>query len=124
MANISLNGVVFSGTPAAPATPFKPTKIDGGPRKIGREIEAADGTPYWMQRAQKRRWTISWAMAHEATRAALEAIFLLATTFPYVDQRGTSYTVQCHAEDYTETTAFTDAANTIYYQIDLTLRQA
>lgn len=119
MADIVLNGTTYDGSPG------RPSKISGPDiRKIGRLLEAANGTPHWMHRAHKRTWSIEWETANEATRAAVRALRLLTTTFAFVDQFGASYTVLCTGDDdYREETTFTDAANNIYYDLTLTMRE-
>jgi hypothetical protein len=124
MADIGLNGTTYSGTPLAPTNPYRPSKISDPITKIGRLLEAANGTPHWMHRAHKRAWTIEWEKAHVTTHNAVQALRLLTTTFPFVDQFGGSYTVLCTGEDeYNSATAFTDAANNIYYNLTLTVRE-
>jgi hypothetical protein len=63
-------------------------------------------------------------LANETTRAALRALNALATTWTFVDQFGTAYTVQTEEQDLDEDYAQTDAANNLYYRLKLTLREA
>lgn len=120
MAGIFLNGVEFFPSDAQKTT-----------EKIGAVHIAANGNRTWIQRVDagsnpihKRQWTIPWKDVPEAVRAAVEAIFLLATTFPYVDQHGTSYTVQCEADGYNESVTTIAPDGTLYYDVELTVYQA
>ena len=123
MANIQLNGTTYSGTAAAPGTPFKPTSIREIPHKKGLLLEAADGTPNWMYRATKKEWQIDWAAVPENTRAAVATVAALNTTFTFVDERGNSNTVLTTADDFSQETAYY-SAGAQYYKLSLTVRQS
>ena len=119
MATISLNG-----------TTFGPSTIAVEIEKIGTEQVGADGTRNWMQRLDgssqpihKRTWTLTWEKVLAALRTSIRSVFLLATTFTYIDEDGTSYTVQCEKQDYKDTIAFISASGTLYYNVTLTIRQ-
>jgi hypothetical protein len=124
MANIILNGTTYSGTPASPGTPWKISSIQETTRKIGTVNVAADGTRTFVQRGTKREWALRWDKVPENTRAAVAALAVLASTFTFTDEHGTSYTVQTEEDSYNSATAFTSGANVEYYNLDLTLRQA
>lgn len=121
--NILLNGSTYSGTPAS-GTLYKPVSIEETIGKIGVVVEAEAGNRTLVQRAVKRVWALKWEKVPESTRAALATLAALASTFAYVDEHGTSYTVQIEPGDYKSSTAFTDRSSTIYYNIDLTLHEA
>jgi hypothetical protein len=130
--DLIMNGVTYDGTPSAnPTHPRKPTGLTRKEEKIGRVLVAANGARTWVQRVdgssnpiRKRTWEIAWDKANETTRAALRTLNALATTWTFVDQLGTSYTVQTEAEDYEEEYAMTDSANNLYYRCKLTVREA
>ncbi len=124
MANISLNGTSYSGTQAASGTPFKPSRIQVNPHKIGTLLTAADGTPNWIYRGTKFEWLIEWDAVPENTRSALATLAALNTTFTYIDEHATSYTVLTTADDFTFETAYVIAGNVQYYKCGITLRQA
>jgi hypothetical protein len=113
---ISLNGTVFH-----------PTSVKKVPHKIGKLLEAASGKRNWVHRTHKREWEIAWNGVPEATRAAIETIFLLTTTFTFIDLNGTSYTVQCEGDDYSQSTdadhyAFDD--DTLRWDVTLRIHEA
>lgn len=119
MATISLNG-----------TTFGPSKIAVEIEKIGAEQIGADGHRNWMQRLDgsnqpihKRTWTLTWEKVLAALRTSIRNVFLLGTSFTYVDEDGTSYTVQCEKQDYKDDIAFVGAGPTLYYNVTLTIRQ-
>lgn len=118
MADIVINGTTYDGSPD------RPVKVGTQVRRIGRALQGKDGTETWMHRGIKLNFAIDWEKATEATRAALRAVRSLTTSFSFTNQHGTAYTVLCSGDDeYTEETAFTDAAGNIYYNITLILRQ-
>ena len=123
MADLILNGSTYSGTPAG-GTLYRPVKIAETINKIGTVIEAESGARTLVQRGVKREWAISWEQVPEATRAALATLAGLATTFTFVDEHGTSYTVQTEPGDHKCETDHTDRANVYWYNIELTLHEA
>lgn len=124
MADISINGTVFSGVPPSTGTPWKPTGFDMDLPKIGRLLQGKDGTLTWMHRANKHVFKIAWEKTSTGTLNAVRAIRLLNASFTLINQFGASFTVLNSGEDsYTETFAFTDASGANYYNLDLTLRE-
>ena len=117
---ISLNGVSYSGG----ANPTPPTKISQTRQKAGTTLIMASGLRVFVGPGTvKRGWKLSWANANEITRPAVAAL-TLTTTFTYVDPLAASHTVQIEADAQTEDTAFTTAANTLLYDLELTIWQA
>lgn len=119
MAGIFLNG-----------TEFFPSDAPKEVTKIGALQVAANGARTWVQRVDgannpilKRSWRLTWKMVGESTRAAVEAVALLATTFAYVDQHGTSYTVQCEEQPYRDGVVDIGPDGTLYYDVDLEIWQ-
>lgn len=122
MAAIILNSVTYNG---AGANPQPPSKISAPVTKIGLTLPAASGVRHFMSAStRKHAWTLSWEKANATTRAAVDALHALNTTFTFVDEFGTSNTVQCEDEEKKQDTAFTTAANTILYDLELVLHQA
>ena len=79
---ISLNG-----------TQFRPTSVDVEETKIGEEKRMADGTLKFYHRAVKLQWTIAWTGLVETAVAAIRTIYRLTTSFTFIDEFGTSWTV-------------------------------
>lgn len=121
--NIVLNGTTYSGSPASPANPFKPSKISTEDIKIGVLHTADDGSLTWVHKGIKKKFTIDWPLANETTRAALRTLHELTTSFTFVDHLGVSRTVITVEADLKEDTAFSDLANNYYYDLSITLRQ-
>lgn len=122
MAAIILNGTTYN---SAGGNPQPPSKISEPVTKIGITLVAASGVRHFMSAsARKHAWTLSWEKANSVTRAAVDALHALNTTFTYVDEFGTSNTVQCEEDERTQDTGFTTAANTILYDLELILHQA
>jgi len=124
MANISLNGTAYSGTPVSPGTPWKPISIDVKTIKPGVSLVAETGArTFVLFGAVKYEWTITWEKVPENTRAALAGLAATLTTFTFIDPFTQSYTVQMEDGDHQQKTAFTDSANVQYYDITITIRQ-
>jgi hypothetical protein len=121
MSAIVVNGTTYSGG----ANPQPPSNISEPSTKIGVTLVAASGVRHFMSTSvRKHAWTLSWENANATTRAAVDALHALNTTFTYVDEFGTSNTVQCEDEERKQETAFTTAANTILYDLEIVLHQA
>lgn len=124
MANISLNGTTYSGTPLSLGAPWKPSKITRRIIKIGTTNIAANGTRTLVLRGNKSEWDLEWEKVDAITRNAIRTLHALSTTFTFVDEDGASWTVQTEEGDQEDTTAFTSPSNTQYYDTSITLRQA
>jgi len=129
MADIALNGTTYSGSPTNTANPQRPDNggVKRTVRKVGRTIEAADGSTSVVLRAGtslKRAWEITWTRANPTTLTALAAVFALTTTFTYVDTDGASYTVLCTTDDTFDLSIFTNTANAYQYDVTLKLKEA
>lgn len=117
--NVSLGGVLLT-----------PSGKEKTLRKIGRLRENANGGREWIQRVDgdgepivKRDWSLSFDGVLEANRAAVEALFLADTTAPFRDENGETFTVQCEADEYSDSFSFRDQAGNMYYSVDLKLHQ-
>lgn len=122
MSALVINGVTYDGIGA---NPQPPSKISEPVTKIGITLVAASGVRHFMSTGnRKHTWTLSWEKANATTRLAVNALHTLNTTFTYVDEFGTSSTAQCEDEERKQDTAFTTAANTILYDLELVLHQA
>jgi hypothetical protein len=120
MAGIFLNG-----------TEFFPSDAPKETTKVGKALIMDNGDRHWVQRVDgssnpihKRKWELNWQDVGNSVRAAVEAIALLATTFTYTDQHGTSYTVQCEEGAYKDKISYIGTGNVLYYNVDLTIYQA
>lgn len=121
MAAIILNGTTYNGG----SNPSPPSKISKPSTKIGLTLVAASGVRHFMSASvRKHAWTLSWETANATTRAAVDALHALNTTFTFVDEFGVSNTVQCEEDEKTQDTAFTTSANTILYDLEVVLHQA
>ena len=130
--DLIMNGVTYNGTPIANlANPRKPTGLTRKETKIGAALVAASGKRTWVQRVdgasapiRKREWEVTWDKGNLTTRNALRTLHALATTWTFVDQDGSSYTVQTEEGDYQEDYVTTDKAGNLYYSLKLTVREA
>ena len=123
--NFVINTVSYTGTPASPATPFKPSSYTMTDTKIGKVVINANGGRTFVARSvQKKTFTIGWELCHETTRAALRTLAELTTVFNFTDQLGTVYVCQVENDDYEEEWVKSDAANNPLYNCKITLRQA
>jgi hypothetical protein len=118
MAGIFLNG-----------TEYFPSDAPKELSKIGTTLVMASGKRRFVQRLSgatpifKSSWEIPWNDVDETTRAAIEAVSRLTTTFVYVDQHGTSYTVQCEDGAYSDSVS-TIAPGALYYTVKLKIYEA
>lgn len=125
MADVIINGTTYSGSPNTPGTPARPLSIERVYRKIGRLVEAADGSTSWVHRGLKWTFTITWGpRASVATKTAVRAIRALTTTFSYTDEEGTVFTVLNVGDDEYKELVKTNSANVYQYELALILRQA
>ncbi|MCC7267060.1 MAG: hypothetical protein IT546_06930 [Caulobacteraceae bacterium] len=116
MAAITLNG-----------TTFYPSDIEEEADKIGRELEAADGSRRFVHRANKRAWSIAFDRVPLATLTALRTIYGLTTTFAFVDENANAYTVYCPPGALSSSVGMlaTEAgAQVLYYNCSRSLKQA
>lgn len=75
------------------ATLFYPTGIERTLEKVGDELIAADGTLRFYYRKTRKIWTLQWNNVHETVVALVTIIANLTTSFTFIDDLGTSYTV-------------------------------
>jgi methionyl-tRNA formyltransferase len=116
MASISLN-----------ATTFYPADIEETREKIGTEIAAANGARRFAHRAEKRSWTLTWNRVTAAVRTQIRAVHVLTTTFTYIDEAGTSFTVLCLPGAYRSSIGLIGMPGgvlTLYYNVTLTIHEA
>lgn len=120
MAGIFLNGIEFFPSDAPKAL-----------IKVGAVQVAANGARTWIQRLDgsnnpihKRTWSLAWKGVGSSVRTAVEGIALLGTTFPYIDQHGASYTVQCEDAAYSDSVSDIGPDGTLYYDLTLEIKQA
>lgn len=127
MAAIIINSIVYDGLSGRPCPP---SAIDLTIAKIGKTMVNANGGRVFVARAvagvpiRKRTWVLSWEKATSVERNAARALVAVATTFPYVDEEGTSYTVQMEEDDpYGHSPSFTKHDNSLLYDLSITLRE-
>jgi hypothetical protein len=125
---IEINSVVYDGSPASPSHPFPPDAVGVERRQapVGETIVADSGIRRFVTRSvRKPQWKHTWTNANATTRNAVKAAAELDTTFPFKDQFGVSFTVQCEDSDiYTEATAFTKHDNTSLYNLTISFHLA
>lgn len=116
---ITNNYVTLNGTQ------FRPTSVEPEETKIGEEKRMADGTLKFYHRAIKLRWTISWKGLIETSVAAIRTIYRLTTSFTFIDEFGTSWTVMTLPGNLSVSMSAerTRIDGTKYYDIDLVIDQ-
>ena len=123
MPAVTLNGVSFAGLvtdlESVVRAPAKATHVR---HKIEVVKVAASGTRTAMVFGSKTDYQLEWPQVPEATRAAVQAIFDLTTTFS-ATVLGTTLTVQCEDGDYTEEQVLDLPGPLYYFTVKLTLRQ-
>jgi hypothetical protein len=105
---------------------FYPTSIERTEEKIGQEFTMANGTRRFFWRATKNTWVLTWEGLHESSLAAIRAIYNLGTSFGYVDEFGTTYTVICTTEPYTtqlEANRISMNGTFYYSSVSITLKE-
>jgi hypothetical protein len=105
MPNATLNAVTFTGRPGDHTARTAPKKATRNPYKVGVVHTGADGTLNVMLGNggdPRNVFTLEWENVGPVTRTAVQAAFALASDFPYVDEDGTTWTVQCLLDDYEE----------------------
>jgi hypothetical protein len=108
------------------AVTFHPSTRRMRKNKIGKLLVAVSGKRNWVQRAHKHEWDFGWNNVTETTRAAVEAIMALTTTFTLIDVDGASYTVQCEESDYNEDTSadqYLPGTDALLYNVTLTVHE-
>lgn len=109
---ISLNSVVLT-----------PTDIQEDIDRIGDEIQAANGTRRFAFRANKRQWKIAWRRVLASVRTSVRGIYALTSVFTYIDEDGNSFTVYCPPGGFTSKISAISPGVTLYYDIDLTIKE-
>jgi hypothetical protein len=112
MASVSLNSQTFY-----------PADIELNIVRKGTAIEPADGSERFALRAVKRQWKLRWKTILDAEREDLEAIASLTTSFTYVDERGTSYTVIPDPQPLRSNVAIIAKGAVLYYAVELNIRE-
>jgi chloramphenicol O-acetyltransferase len=123
MADLIIDGTTYSGSPTNTANPQRPLELTRTRRKIGRVLEAADGTTNYLHRGFKFTFTLKWPKANTVTQAAVFAIRAKTTSFAYVDFNAASYTVLNVSDDEYEEVVSTDKANNYKFDLTLILRE-
>ncbi len=111
---ITLNGVTFT----------KCKGVQESDAKIGKTIQAANGSRRFAQRAQKSTFVLSFEGMSISQLNDLRAIQALTTTFAYVDGHGVSTTVLCMDDPLSIDTPTIDSNSDIWYDAQLTVYEA
>jgi hypothetical protein len=106
-------------------TAYTPNNVQVEETKIGTEWEAGDGSYHFAHRANKRTWRLSWKRVPVATRTSIRGIYTLVGTFPFVDEdAGSAVTVACPPGGFRSSIGLIAPGVTLYYDVELTLREA
>lgn len=105
---------------------FTPTSVAVRLLRIGDSRRAANGKLYYYHRANKRAWDLQWTSLPETQLSAIQTIGLLTSTFTFIDEAGSSYTVLVPDGGYSATLAASKAsrANFFYYDVALTIEES
>lgn len=119
--HVTINSVIFG----VGGSHKGPTNIEEEILTFGTEFEAANGDLTMLQSGQKTQWTLTWNDIPKSTRDAIRTLAKLTTTFPFVDEDGNSFTVQCPKQSrYKSGISIIANATTLYYGVTLVVRQA
>lgn len=120
MSTITLNGTNLFPTDA-PKKKSKvgKTQVNANGGRVFLHRTTTGGTPIF-----KSQWELTWADATEAQRTAIEAFAHVVTTMVFVDQHGTSYTVQTEEDAYDDSVSIIAGDGSLYYRVTLTLKEA
>jgi hypothetical protein len=119
--------------PTLNGTDIHPSDVKVKIQKIGKTQIAAAGGRTFLHRTTgggapiyKRGWDLTFNNVTDAVRSTLQDLAIIATTMPFVDVHGVSYTVQTEEDCYNESVAIISGgtALTLYFNITLTLWQA
>ncbi len=98
-----------------------------------RKVKQREGVPLTVQNASKRfalravksTWELSGENVDAADIAVLETAYDLASTFTFIDETNTSYTVLCMDEPLTiETNTQEQDLSAMYYNFSMTVTEA
>lgn len=106
-------------------TNFYPTNIERTKKRIATVRRMVDGTLKTYHRTYKSEWSITWDNLPEGSLAAIQTISELNTSFAFVDEFSTSFTVMATPDDFSYSFDAGDISigGTIYYSATLTLHQ-
>lgn len=103
---------------------YTPNDVQVDEDKIGTETTAANGAYHLDIRATKRTWKLIWRRVPAVTRAAIRAVYGLATSFAFVDEDGGSpITVACPPGGLRSSISLIGPGVTLYYDVELTLKE-
>jgi hypothetical protein len=105
------------------ATVFTPIDVQETVTKIGDEFQGANGARRFAHRANKREWRISWRRVLASVRTGVRGIYALTSSFTFIDEDGTSYTVFCPPGGYSSSISLIAPGVTLYYDIELTIKE-
>ena len=119
---MSLNGVAIF-----------PSDASKKKSKVGKSQVTANGGRTFIHRVNvsavpiyKSAWDLQWDGVTETIRAQIEALANVATTMAYVDQHGTTYTVQTEEDAYSDSVTTISGATglALYYRVSLAIVEA
>jgi hypothetical protein len=114
---ITLNGTaIYPSDAPKKKTKIGKTQINANGGRLFIQRTTGGGTPIF-----KSSWDLKWDDVPEATRAAIETLANVTTSMTYVDQHGTSYTVQTEEDAYTDSVSTISSDGTLYYNVTLTI---
>lgn len=120
MSGIQLNGATFY-----------PSSIEEDDTKVGRLIQSANGKRTFMHRTSdgttpifQRTWSIKWETVSSTIADAVRVVAHLTTTFTYISERGSSFTVQCEDGALRISTGVIDSDGVPRYDVELTIHEA
>jgi hypothetical protein len=105
---------------------FRPTEISRNLKRAGDLKTMADGTNKMYHRGFKYEFDLTWTGLPESNKAAIRTIATLTTSFTFIDEDGTSYTVLCPPDAYSDALSASNISiglGIIYYDITLKLLQ-
>jgi len=117
MPGISLNGTTF----------LTASDVPMDVEQIGVLLKMASGTRRWVTRTsggtpiRKRTWVLPFKNITEASRAAVQVIANLNTTFTFINQRSESFTCQCESDSYSESIVVINVDGSFRYDCSLKL---
>lgn len=125
---IYLNGVQYIGGPNNPNVPWAPDAEGGITRsegRVGRTLIAASGRRRFISRNRTiKTWTLTWTLTPAVTRNALRTLLNVNGSFTFIDEDGSSHSVQCESDALQESIAAQLPDGTRRYDLTLTIYQA
>lgn len=100
---------------------LRPSSIERTATKVGTSQRMADGTLRYFHRANKSSWTITWEGVTEDILTIVRNVYTLTTSFTFIDEQATSFTVLCEGDALKYTLSATKIALGGHKRYDVTL---